>query len=332
MNGGNREINFVLAVTRKHGIPVHHRSMSGNIPSMSTISAFSKELVDYGIFTILIVMDRGFYSADNMKDLKDYSIIGALPSSLTIHDDLIHGSAGIENSRNYLQYGNEIVFRREERIRGTGYMIYFSPRLRSQRLESFYAQLSEREATLSDLMGRRFRSQRDRIATVESALKGFRNLMDVQYSDNGFTHELKHKAVQRKTSRFGYTILFTNTQFPAGFILKTYREKDVVEKAFSHVKPHLEPFFSRSERGARTRLFLTILGYTIAAIIAARCSIPHDLISLLLPPRYLFKCIKDVFLLSCPFQFAQSAICILHNMQLLQFQQNKIWHLSWQVS
>ena len=49
-------------------------------------------MVDYGIVTILIVMDRAFYSADNMEDLKDYSIIGALPSSLSIHDDLIHGS------------------------------------------------------------------------------------------------------------------------------------------------------------------------------------------------------------------------------------------------
>ena len=48
----------------------------------------------------------------------------------------------------------------------------------------------------------------------------------------------------------------------------------------------------------------------------------NNLISLLLPPRYLFKCIKYVLLLSCPFEFAQSAICILHNMQLLQFQQH----------
>ena len=155
-------------------------------------------------------------------------------------------------------------------------MVYFSPRLRSQSLESFYSQLSEREATLSELMKRKFRSQRDRMATVESALKGFRNLMDIQYSDDGFTYELKHKAIQRKTNRFGYTILFTNTQFAADFILRTYREKDIVEKAFSHVKPHLDPFFSRSERGTRARLFLTILGYTMAAIIAARCGIPYD--------------------------------------------------------
>ena len=232
MNGENREINFVLAVTRKHGIPVHHRPMSGNIPSVSTISAFSKELKDYGIVTILIVMHRGFYSDDNIKDMKDYSIIGALPSSLSIHDDLIHGSGDIENSSNYFQHGDETIFHRKERIRGTRYVIYYSPRLRSQRLESFYSQLSEREATISDLMKRRFRSRRDRIATVESALKGFRNLMDIQYSENGFTYELKHKAIQRKTNRFGYTILFTNTQFPADFILKTYRERDVVEKAF----------------------------------------------------------------------------------------------------
>ena len=70
--------------------------------------------------------------------------------------------------------------------------------------------------------------------------------------------------------------MFTNTQFPADFILKTYREKDVVEKAFSHVKPHLEPFLSRSERGTRAMLLLTILGYTMAAIPAAKCSIPYD--------------------------------------------------------
>ena len=100
--------------------------------------------------------------------------------------------------------------------------------------------------------------------------------MDIRYSDNGFTYELKHKAIQARTNRFGNTILFTNTQFPADFILKTYREKRIVEKVFSRVKPYLGPFYSRSERGTRARLFLTMLGYTMTAIIAARCDIPYD--------------------------------------------------------
>ena len=43
-----------------------------------------------------------------------------------------------------MQYDEETIFHREERIAGTRYVVYFSPRLRSRRLESFYAQLNDR--------------------------------------------------------------------------------------------------------------------------------------------------------------------------------------------
>ena len=90
---------------------------------------------------------------------------------------------------------------------------------------------------------------------------GFKKLMDKQYSANGFTYELKHKAVQRKTSRFGYTILFTNTQFPADFTLKTHREMDTVENAFFHVKLHLDHSFhvlgEKREQGCSSPLYDT---------------------------------------------------------------------------
>ena len=153
---------------------------------------------------------------------------------------------------------------------------YFSPRLRSQRLESFYAQPAEKEALLSELRKREFHSQRDLISSIESGLKGFRNLVDIRYANLTFTHSLKHKAIQRRTNRFGYTILFTNTQFTANDVLRIYRGKDLVENAFSHVKPHLEPFFSRTEAGTRARLFLTVLGYTMVAIVASKCGTSYN--------------------------------------------------------
>ena len=107
-----------------------------------------------------------------------------------------------------------------------------------------------------------FRSQSDMIGTIESGLT--------------FTYSLKHNAIQRRTNTFGYTVLITNMQFPSSEILRIYRENDVVEKAFSHVKPHLEPFFSRTEEGTRARLFLTILGYSIIAIMAAKCNATYN--------------------------------------------------------
>ena len=186
---------------------------------------------------------------------------------------MIHRSKNIENSRNYIQYQSETIISREERIRGKRYIVYFSPRLRPQKLESFHSQLAEKEALLNDLISRKgFSSQRDMIGTIESGPEGFRSLADIRYFEPTFTYSLKHNATQRRTNTFGYTVLFTNMQFPTSEILKVYREKDMVEKAFSHVKPHLEPFFSRTEEGTRVRWFLTMLGYTMIAIMAAKCN------------------------------------------------------------
>jgi len=76
-----------------------------------------------------------------------------------------------------------------------------------------------------------------------------KNLVQLKfdYKNMKFSYDLKHKAIQRKTKRFGYTVLITNTGIAANDLQKIYREKDAVEKSFSHIKPHLEPFFSRSE-------------------------------------------------------------------------------------
>jgi len=59
-------------------------------------------------------------------------------------------------------------------------------------------------------------------------------------------------------------------------LLRLYREKDAVEKSFSHIKPYLEPLFPRSEEGTRARMFLTVLGYTLLAIIACKCGISYN--------------------------------------------------------
>ena len=44
----------------------------------------------------------------------------------------------------------------------------------------------------------------------------------------------------------GYFVLFTNTRMSVEDILRIYRQKDVVEKAFMHSKPSMEPLHARS--------------------------------------------------------------------------------------
>ena len=274
-NGENREINFVLAVTRKHGIPVHHRIMPGSIVSVSTVRSFATELKDFGTGSIMIVMDRGFYSAQNIRDLENYSIIGAIPSSLKVHADLLSRSRGIENSRNYLQYGEETVFHREHRVGSTRYMVYFSARGRAERIQAFYAAVSGMETDLHSLQERGFDNPHDMMRTVISTLGRMGRYFEIRYSGSAFSYRLKHNAIQARTNRMGFFILFTNTMLGADDILRIYRQKDVVEKAFMHSKPNMEPLYARTERGTRARMFLSILGYSITAMAASRCGLSY---------------------------------------------------------
>ncbi len=112
-NGGNKEINFVMAVTRDSGIRVHHRIMPGNMVSISTVGNLVSELKDLGIHSVMIVMDRGFCTGSNMKELKDHNIIGSIPGMMSKYFKLIRRSSRIENSRNYTQYGNYTIFHKE---------------------------------------------------------------------------------------------------------------------------------------------------------------------------------------------------------------------------
>ena len=51
------------------------------------------------------------------------------------------------------------------------------------------------------------------VKSVEDELSGFNSLVELKYDFKGmkFSYGLKHKAIQRKTNRFGYTVLITNT-------------------------------------------------------------------------------------------------------------------------
>ena len=69
------------------------------------------------------------------------------------NNERMHSSLNYLTPRDYYR-GNpdELLYIREERIGGIRYIVFFSPRLRSRKLESFYAQLDEKESQLKELM------------------------------------------------------------------------------------------------------------------------------------------------------------------------------------
>ncbi len=194
--------------------------MPRSIVSVSTVRSFVEELRDYGIRSILIAMDSGFYSSKNIKQLKDHSIIGAISSNLKIHRDLISRSHDIENSRNYIQYGSDTVFHMDYSINGLRYIVYYSAKARAEKIRTFYSRLSDIEIDLKDLKEKKFDNEDDMIRTVTTTASDMARYIEIEYPGNTFEYKLKHSAIKEKTDRMGYFVLFTNTMMNASDILK----------------------------------------------------------------------------------------------------------------
>ncbi len=71
----------------------------------------------------------------------------------------------------------------------------------------------------------------------------------------------------------GFFVLFTNTMIGADEILRIYKGKDVMEKAFMHSRSSMQPVYARTEEGTRTGIFPSILGYSMMRMIAHRCNL-----------------------------------------------------------
>lgn len=63
------QINLALLFGEESGLPFYYRKLSGNIPDVKTVNELVRELDVLGYGKIKLVMDRGFYSRDNINAL-----------------------------------------------------------------------------------------------------------------------------------------------------------------------------------------------------------------------------------------------------------------------
>ena len=98
----------------------------------------------------------------------------------------------------------------------------------------------------------------------------------MEFGEERFSFSLNEAEVKSRMDRMGFMVLYTNTDIGARDALRMYREKDVVEKVFMHMKPALEPMYSRTLAGTRAKIFLSTVGYSIIQIIGSRTGLSYN--------------------------------------------------------
>ena len=113
------QIRLVCVVDRASGMPVYYRYTGGNIVDVSVFNTTIDELRHIGIQSSFVLVDAGFFSEDNIREMhrKGIDYLIRLPASRRIYKDLIKKySHEMEKACNAVRFGKRILFIRQEQV------------------------------------------------------------------------------------------------------------------------------------------------------------------------------------------------------------------------
>ena len=108
-----RETRLLMVVEKESGMPLYFRYMAGNIVDVTTLTITVAELAKMGVNTAFALIDAGYYSEENVKNLfsSGISFLTRLPAGRRLYKDLINThSDDLETAENAIVYGKRMLY------------------------------------------------------------------------------------------------------------------------------------------------------------------------------------------------------------------------------
>ena len=260
------QINLALLFGEESGLPFYYRKIAGNIPDVKTIREFIRELDILGYEKIKLVMDRGYYSAENINALykEHMKFLCGTSTALSFAKKFIR-EIGIRKDH-YEYYNSDLelyVFSKTiawdyEQVRP-----YKGDTINEER--RMYLHLYFNPEKLSD-DGKAFNRKMD-ILKAE-LLSGKRNpehekdykkyFIVKETPKRGVSLSFKQDAIDAAHERYGFFVLISNEVKDPVTALALYRMRDVIKKTFWNIKErlNLRRTLTSSESSLEGKLFV----------------------------------------------------------------------------
>jgi len=267
------QINLLLVFGQESRIPVCYRPLAGNITDVTTVSKLIRDLATLGMGKVKLIMDRGFYSAENISALyrKHYKFLLAAKCSLKYVKAMIDAyRASICSLEHYLQQLD--VYAVTQRIRWEVKGTYPSEGKVTRKLymHLYYNQdkaVDERRAHHKKILSLQQELEEHR-EEAQHAAQYEKYCIIKNTPKRGRSITLRHDVVKSEEQNYGFFILLSNCISDAKEALTVYRAKDCVEKAFGNLKERLG--FRRPGVSSDTHLQGKIFVQYIALIILSQ--------------------------------------------------------------
>ena len=258
------QINMSMVMERSRNIPLFFEVYSGSIPDVVTLKR-TVQSIKNTISKIKIILDRGFFSNENLSLLKDDSyIMAASLVSRTVKNVFASASRTVDRAHNVIMYQNEPIFCKSVTFTMNdldlrGYF-YHDPRRESDERSDFHRRLAEKRSMVEKLQARP--NVRE---TIESMASPYLRYFTWTIEDGRITTRARNNAISAAENRMGKFLLVYRGDYTPLECLSIYRNGDSIEKAFRTLKTDLDifPMRVRKETTIRGMLFIFFISFII---------------------------------------------------------------------
>lgn len=246
------QINIALLFGEESNLPFYYRKLAGNIPDVKTVKNLLADIDFFGYNKIKLVMDRGFYSEENINDLYKNRLkflIATKVSLKFVKAELDKVRASIHTWTNYSQKYDLYACSSTINWAYSQERPYKGDTLKAERRMYLHIYFNSEKAMEDE------KDLNTLLCTLHAELESGRNNKDhekqyAKYFDikttpvRGTKVTVKEEVLTEAKKNYGYFVLLSNDVKNPIEAIEIYRNKDLVEKAFGNLKERLN--FSRT--------------------------------------------------------------------------------------
>ena len=256
------QLNLGMYYGEDSGLPLYYRMYPGSIPDKAHLKYMAEDTGVISCKKTKFVMDRGFYSADNLMYLteKGCRFVIALPMSIKYVKELVAKKGKEFINRSEYKLGAELPYGKAYEVTELGFRmrvhLYYDPLKAANDTAALFREIEKQEAALQSMTEAPDRRLRyDRYFHI-----------NVSRKDGSLSFRRNNEAIDKALVQCGYfAIGETDFRKTTAEILEIYRRRDVVEKSFDNMKNELDMkrLYVHSEEGAEGKLFAAFIALVV---------------------------------------------------------------------
>ncbi|MFW6262517.1 MAG: IS1634 family transposase [Thermotogota bacterium] len=260
------QINLAMVYGEDSGLPFYYRQLAGNIPDSKTLRNLLADLKELGFTKVKLVMDRGFYSEDNINALyhDHLKFLLSVKMSLRFIRDELEGI--YDKFRSFESFNEQYELYTHTIQTKWAYTQYHPYKQETQtsqkRVYIHYYYNIDKAADDEKAFDRKLMALRRELESgqrIQDHEKQYQKYFEVKTTPKrGTKATVKQEAVEKVKRYYGFFALMSNDSMDAITALEIYRNKDIVEKGFGNLKERLNMrrTLVSSERSLRGKLFV----------------------------------------------------------------------------